>query len=116
MTFIPGTHRYTDLPTQSTRDDNILFAAQPDLEWAPRITVPLKAGDCTFHHSRCAHMATPNSTDEPRVAHVIIFMDQTTTYSGKNHIVTDPLELEEGMLLDGELFPSISEFPSHINT
>lgn len=112
MTFIPGSHRYTDLPTQSTRDGNKLFDFCPELTWEKRITVPLKAGDCTFHHSRCAHMATPNETDDPRVAHIIIYMDQTTTYSGKGHIVTDPLELEEGVSLEGDLFPNVSDFPA----
>lgn len=110
MTFIPGSHRYTDLPPQSTGDSNILFSNCPELAWAPRVTVPLRAGDCTFHHSRCAHMATPNDTDEPRVAHIIIYMDQTTTYNGKKHIVTDPLALEEGVPLAGDLFPPVRDF------
>ena len=79
------------------------------------MTVPLKAGDCTFHHSRCAHMASPNRTDEPRVAHVIIFTDVTTTYSGKAHVVTDPLEMAAGDQLDGELFPSVEQFADRIS-
>lgn len=110
MTFIPGSHRYTDLPPQSTGDPEILFKACPEFKWFPRITVPLRAGDCTFHHSRCAHMATPNDTDEPRVAHIVIYMDRTTTYSGKKHIVTDPLNLPEGAPLEGALFPPVSDF------
>ncbi len=78
--------------------------------WEPRVTIPLRAGDCTFHHARCAHMATPNLTDEPRVAHVVIYMDATTTYRKQRHVVTDPLGLEEGQRLDGELFPAIAAF------
>ena len=69
-----------------------------------------ESGDCTFHHSRCAHMANQNSTDEPRVAHVIILTDLTTTYSGKAHVVTDRLEMEVGDPLEGELFPAVEEF------
>lgn len=114
MSFIPGSHRYTDLPPQSTRDENVLFDTCPELRWEPRVTVPLKAGDCTFHHSRCAHMASPNSTDEPRLAHVIIFTDVTTTYSGKAHVVTDPLKLAVGDQLDGELFPPVARFGDRI--
>jgi phytanoyl-CoA hydroxylase len=110
MTFLPGSHRHTDLPTQSTRNEEVMFKACPDLRWSQRITVPLKAGDCTFHHSRCAHMATPNLTDDPRVAHVIIFMDGTTTYSGKGHVVTDPLGLDPGDPMNGDLFPAVSSF------
>jgi hypothetical protein len=52
-------------------------------------------------------MATPNFTDEPRVAHVIIYMDEGTTYVSQPHPVTDPLHLQDGQPLAGELFPRI---------
>jgi hypothetical protein len=41
------------------------------------------------------------------VAHVVIFIDQTTTYRKQHHVVTDPLKLEDGVLLEGELFPEV---------
>ena len=107
MTFIPGSHSRTDLRPQNLSDAHDLFSLSPDLIWQPRVTIPLRAGDCTFHHGYCAHMATSNATDEPRVAHVVIFMDAATTYSGKKHVVTDPLQLEQGQPLDGELFPLV---------
>ncbi len=105
MTFLPGSHRQTDLGVQNLGDEKSLFSISPELRWEERITVPLKAGDCTFHHSRCAHMATPNMTDEPRVAHVIIFMDRGVRFSGQPHVVTDPLHLTVGDPIEGELFP-----------
>jgi ectoine hydroxylase-related dioxygenase (phytanoyl-CoA dioxygenase family) len=105
MTFLPGSHRRTGLPMQNLASSTSLFTICPDLVWEPRVTVPLRAGDCTFHHGRCAHMATPNFTDDPRVAHVVIFMDAATTYNGRKHVVTDPLHLSPGDPLDGELFP-----------
>jgi ectoine hydroxylase-related dioxygenase (phytanoyl-CoA dioxygenase family) len=110
MTFLPGSHRRTDLPAQALDNDKSLFGICPELEWSERVTVPLRAGDCTFHHGRCAHMATPNLTTEARVAHVIIFMDETATFSGKSHVITNPLELETGARMNGELFPRVSEF------
>jgi hypothetical protein len=54
-------------------------------------------------------MATPNFTADPRVAHVVIFTDADTIYSGKPHIVTDPLGLKTGGSLEGDLFPLVSE-------
>lgn len=107
MTFISGSHRHTGLSAQNLLDGRDLFGKCPELEYAERVTLPLQAGDCTFHHARCAHMAVPNMTDEPRVAHVIIFMDQTTTYVEKKHVVTDPLELQVGQVLEGEFFPAV---------
>lgn len=110
MTFLPGSHLRTDLPAQALDNDKSLFSICPELEWSERVTVPLRAGDCTFHHGRCAHMATPNLTDEARVAHVIIFMDASTTFSGRSHVVTNPLDLDNGAALDGELFPRVANF------
>lgn len=110
MTFIPGSHKRTDLPMQILTDHRSLFSVCPDLEWERRVTLPLKAGDCTFHHGRCAHMATPNFTDDPRVAHVVIYVEEETTYNGKPHVVTDPLGLKEGDRLEHELFPKVSDF------
>jgi ectoine hydroxylase-related dioxygenase (phytanoyl-CoA dioxygenase family) len=110
MTFIPGSHRRTDLSVQNLSDARSLFAICPDLQWSPRVTVPLRAGDCTFHHGRCAHMATPNFTDEPRVAHVVIFTDAATTYDGRRHVVTDPLNLTAGQVLEHPMFPRAAEY------
>jgi len=109
MTFLPGSHERTDLQAQNLRDDQSLFSICEDLRWSQRVTIPLKAGDCTFHHGRCAHMATPNFTDQPRVAHVIIYMDATTTYDGKGHVVTDPTDFAKGDVLEGEMFPTVGE-------
>lgn len=107
MTFLPGSQQRTELPAQNLVDANSLFTIAPDLTWQQRVTVPLQAGDCTFHHGRCAHMATPNFTDEARVAHVVIFIDQNTIYDGRPHIVTDPLHLPAGAPLAGEMFPTV---------
>jgi ectoine hydroxylase-related dioxygenase (phytanoyl-CoA dioxygenase family) len=107
MTFLPGSHRRTDLTAQNLGDAGSLFSLAPDLQWSERVTVPLRKGDCTFHHGRCAHMATPNFTDDPRVAHVIIYINEGTRYAQRPHIVTDPLNLQEGQLLKGELFPRL---------
>lgn len=112
MTFIPESQRFTDLTAQNLRDAGSLFGLAPELVWDERVTLPLKAGDCTFHHGRTAHMANANTTDENRYGFAIIFMDATTTYTGTNHAVTnaprDAGELGEGDLLEGELFPLLS--------
>ena len=107
MTFLPGSHLRTDLAMQNLEDAHSLFEKAPDLVWSPRVTVPLRAGDATFHHGRCAHMATPNRLDAPRVAHVAIFMDAGARYGGAGHVVTDGLGLRIGDPLDGEFFPLV---------
>ncbi|GAA1550418.1 phytanoyl-CoA dioxygenase family protein [Kribbella sancticallisti] len=105
MTFLPGTQTRTDLLPQDLSDEEDLFTMAPELRWAPRVTLPLRAGDCTFHSGFTGHMALPNTTDQARFAHVNIYMDAATIYSGQRHVVTDPLDLTPGAPLDGDPFP-----------
>jgi len=107
MTFLPETHRRTDLIPQNLHDAESLFTLVPDLRYHERVTLPLRAGDCTFHYGCCAHMANANETDEPRVAVAIIYMDADARYNGKKHVVTDPLGLSEGDALDQPQFPTV---------
>ena len=105
LSFIPGTHRIDDLPRHELSDARSLFRLRPELAWEPRVTLPLRAGDCTFHHGRTAHYAHPNQTGEPRIAHAVIYTDAQTIYTGQPHVVTDPLSLEPGQVLDDGHFP-----------
>jgi ectoine hydroxylase-related dioxygenase (phytanoyl-CoA dioxygenase family) len=107
MTFIPGAQGRRDLRSQDLSDSDDLMALWPELAFEPRVTLPLRAGDCTFHNGYCPHMAGQNDTDVARVAHIIIYMDAATTYTGAAHVVTDPLGLQPGDLLAGEMFPAV---------
>ena len=120
MTFIPGAQHLTGLPTPKLEDpanfeidEEYMFRICPELSWYPRVTVPLKAGDCTFHRGSTPHRAGENATTEPRVAHVIVFVDAGAIYAGgKPHPVADELGLTPGQPLGGEMFPSVREFPA----
>jgi ectoine hydroxylase-related dioxygenase (phytanoyl-CoA dioxygenase family) len=83
MTFLPGTQTRTDLQPQDLSNEEDLFTMAPDLRYSARVTIPLRAGDCTFHSGYTGHMALPNTTDQARFAHVNIYMDADTTYSGQ---------------------------------
>jgi ectoine hydroxylase-related dioxygenase (phytanoyl-CoA dioxygenase family) len=107
MTFIPGSQRHQDLRSQDLADRDDMFRAAPDLRWEERLTIPLRAGDCTFHNAYLAHSATPNLTDDPRIAHVAIYIDAATTYTGVGHVVTDGLGLTVGEPFDDEHFPRV---------
>ena len=85
MSFIPGTHRRTDIRAVDLHNRTDFFEAAPDVTFLPRITVPLRAGDCTFHHAYVAHTANPNDTDESRYAFVNIYVDADVTYDGRPH-------------------------------
>lgn len=105
MTFIPGSHRRDDLRAIDLSDAHDLFDAAPDLAYERRVTVPLRAGDCTFHNGYLAHTAGANDTDEFRFAHVNIYVDAETRYSGARHVCTDDLGLTVGEVLPDAEFP-----------
>ena len=107
MTFIPGSQRLTDLAATDLTDAGGLFGLRPDLAWAERVTVPIRAGSVTFHHGRTAHQASPNTTDEHRVAHTVIFMPRSTRWDGRSHAVVKPGDFQIGAVLQGELFPEV---------
>ena len=109
MTFIPGSHRRTDLPPQpqNLKDPCSLLDVCPALQWEPTVTVPIRTGDCTFHHGRCCHMAAPNTTNEARVAHVAILMRADTRFDGREHPITRSLPLKAGDPLEHEMFPLV---------
>lgn len=107
MTFIPGVQGRRDLRPQDLTNEHDLMNLDPELRWKPRVTLPLRAGDCTFHHAYTPHMANSNVTDVARVAHIVIYMDADTIYNGNAHPVTDPLGLKPGQALDQELFPQV---------
>lgn len=109
MTFISDAHARSDLRPQNLLDKGDLMSLWPELAWHERVTIPLKVGDCTFHHGLCPHMATPNETDQARFAHINIYMDAAITYTGAKHVITDPLQLTVGVPLDGPLFPRAGE-------
>ena len=105
LSFIPGSHRWISLPVQDLADPRSLFEICPELEWMERVSVPLRAGDCTLHHGRTAHMAGANRGSKPRLGYAVIFMEDGTRFSGAPHPITDPLGLKPGAVLDGLLFP-----------
>ena len=110
MSFIAGSHEVEDLPNIGTGDQERWKVEKPDLEWWPRLTVPLKAGDCTFHNGMIMHAAGANLTEEWRVAHVVILVDREAVYSGQKHVVTDSLGLEAGQRMPDDRFPPVEKY------
>ena len=107
MTFIPGQQERRDLRATDITDAHDLFDAAPDLAYRPRVTIPLRAGDVTFHNGYTPHTANANDTDEFRLAHVTIYVDRELRYDGRRHVCTDPLGLEPGTHLPDDGFPPV---------
>ena len=107
MTFIPGQQDRHDIRAIDLTGGTDLFTAAPDLIWEERVTIPLRAGDVTFHNGYTPHTANANDTDEFRWAQVNIYVDRDLTFSGGEHPVTDGLELSRGERLPDAEFPTL---------
>jgi phytanoyl-CoA hydroxylase len=66
-----------------------------------------RTGNTVSSGSAASSIPTGSNTDQARLAYVIIYMDEATTYSGAEHVVTDPLGLVAGDRLDGDTFPRL---------
>lgn len=107
MTFIPGQQNRRDLAATDISDAHGLFDEAPDLVYQPRMTIPLRAGDVTFHSSYTPHTANANNTDDFRLAHVNIYVDRDLHYNGRSHPCTNDLGLQPGQNLPDGLFPPV---------
>lgn len=106
MTFIPGSHLRPETPTTAEEAKQTLFTCPPGLMYEPRVTVPLRAGDCTFHHQQVMHLAGANLTDEARISLATVYMDADATFAPEALVAHD-LGLRPGQPLTDERFPLI---------
>ena len=107
MSFLPGTQKHLDIEPVNLADPQDLYAVAPQTKGLKPVTCELKAGSVTVHNGMTFHYAGPNRSDGMREAIAIIYMPEGTTYNKVSHPVTDPLNLQQGQKLDGELFPVV---------
>jgi len=110
MSFVKGSHNMLDVQDMGTANQDGWREFAPEIEWQARVTYPLQAGDCTFHHGMTFHTAGANQTEDWRVGYVIIFLDTQAKYTGKKHLVADPLRLEPNTLPPNDMFPPVAGF------
>ena len=106
--YVPGSHRWPDLPVTGLAGD--MDAIQAVLDGGQRekfkpVAVELRAGECSFHHPRTIHGSYANDTDRPRRAAVInVFRDGVLSNSD-----APPLEgvppIPKGEPMGGRFFP-----------
>lgn len=112
MHFVPGSHGwdmhekiYLDTEEKVDIFDAVKGKDSLDIQ---RVYVPLKRGSVTFHDGRTIHYAGKNLTDQPRRVLSVIYMEDGSTFDGKDHPVTSEIDyLEPGKPFDGEHFPMI---------
>jgi ectoine hydroxylase-related dioxygenase (phytanoyl-CoA dioxygenase family) len=111
LTYVPGSHLREEAHRQvhmtSFAEYRAIGEIWPDYAWRPQVSVPLRAGDVSFHHCRTVHLAGTNTTDVPRMGHGVVYMDADCTYrpgTEDAHIA----HMTPGEPLTGEKFPLIA--------
>ncbi|WP_280265562.1 phytanoyl-CoA dioxygenase family protein [Nocardia wallacei] len=106
MSFLPGSHHWPGGTPTGFADP---FEVRPELRWWPRVTVPLRAGDCTFHHSALVHMAGANATDDARISLATVYMDAEATFrpSPESPYQDEVSGIDPGQPMDTDRYPRV---------
>jgi ectoine hydroxylase-related dioxygenase (phytanoyl-CoA dioxygenase family) len=75
MEFVPGSQKQEILPHRSIGGDARVHGLEldADVDLSRAVACPLPAGGATFHLSRTLHFTSPNNSDNPRRAYILIF-------------------------------------------
>lgn len=107
--YVPGSHR-----VGLRKFVNIFFGEPEDLLSEPAIAdvdpvfVEVPRGSVAFHHGLTAHLAKPNTTDDVRRVHTVIyFADGCTRGLPQPHPSVDRDGIEVGQRIDGPVTPVV---------
>ena len=110
--YVPGSHRWPLLPRASFANEMnaIVDMLAPDqrADFKP-VSIELKAGECSFHHSFMVHGSYANETAVPRRAVVInAFRDGVVSASDEPLLEGVPV-IASGQKIEGQFFPLLYE-------
>ena len=81
MKFVPGSHKWEQLPHKDTFHENNLLSRGQEIEVEVDDSqgefVPLQAGEISLHHVKLVHGSAPNSTDDRRIGLAIRYIPTT---------------------------------------
>lgn len=108
LMYIPGSHRWNLLPITGLAGDMeaimTVLTEEQKAQFKP-VTVELKKGECSFHHSMVVHGSGVNRSDRPRRATVInVFRDGVKSASNEPLLEGVPV-IPAGEKMDGQFFP-----------
>lgn len=89
MEFIPGSHRRGQLPHRAgvvaASVNRAGQAVVGDIDDAPAVHAPLRAGDCSLHHTLCLHRSQPNRSHGRRIGLAISYVPTSVRHLGVKH-------------------------------
>jgi phytanoyl-CoA hydroxylase len=80
MRFIPGSHKQGVIEHKHLEDFRV---EDHKVAYDSEVTVPLKAGGCSFHHSLALHRTDANNSGDRRIGLTVAYMDAHSKYIGE---------------------------------
>jgi ectoine hydroxylase-related dioxygenase (phytanoyl-CoA dioxygenase family) len=112
LKYVPGSHRWGLLPKISLTEDMDAVKGHLTPEQAAAfepVSMVLKAGECTYHHSHTVHGSYGNRSDRPRRGVVLNFMrPDTRCADGTAPLLTGVPVIPEGEVIEGDYFPLLT--------
>ena len=96
MRFIPGSHKLGVIKHKHLEDFRV---EDQHIDYEKEVAVPLKPGDCTFHHSLALHRTEPNETSQARVGVTVAYMSAHSKFVGTGKMPS--YRLVSGRSIDG---------------
>lgn len=89
MEFLPGSHRLGQLPHRAgvvaASVNRAGQAVTSDVDDAPAMHAPLRAGEFSLHHTLCLHRSQPNRSPGRRVGLAISYIPTSARHLGVKH-------------------------------
>ncbi|MFE2335176.1 phytanoyl-CoA dioxygenase family protein [Streptomyces coelicoflavus] len=104
----PGNHR-ADMSSVKEHAKTYMFSEWPELEWYPRVTVPVRAGDVTFHQSTLGHGSGGNLSDGTRLAFIISYTGASAIYQPRPGHPRMDEDLTAGKQLPDDRYPRVAD-------
>ena len=80
MRFIPGSHKQGVIEHKHLEDFRV---EDENVDYENEVSVPLMAGDCSFHHSLSLHRTGANRSDHRRIGLTVAYMSAESKYIGE---------------------------------
>jgi ectoine hydroxylase-related dioxygenase (phytanoyl-CoA dioxygenase family) len=109
LQYIPGSHRWLDLPITGLAGDMEAIYAVLDAEqrrqFDAAVAVELKKGEASFHHPRLVHGSFANHSDRSRRATVINVMRDGVRSATNEPLLHGVPVIPAGEKIEGQFFP-----------
>src|SRR5579884_3726470 len=109
LRYIPGSHRWPDLPITGLAGDmnaiNAVLNEEQKQQFRNPVAVELKKGEASFHHPRLVHGSFANHSSRSRRATVINVMRDGVCSATDEPLLNGVPAILRGQKVEGQFFP-----------